>query len=169
MIIGLDLSTNTGWSVFCPETGDLLDCGEHKFLEKGVDRLLEVDRWLEHFYDSYPPTMVVMENYGFGNKFTLVPLVEIGTIARLVTANHETNFSFIAPTALKKFVTGRGNAPKDHMMLEVFKRWNFSPKTNNEADAYALGMIGCALTGIFDARLKHQTEVLAKLTILPSV
>ena len=53
----------------------------------------------------------------------------------------------VAPTALKKFVTGKGNAPKDAMMMHAFKRWGFTAATNHQADAFGLAMIAAALAG----------------------
>lgn len=43
------------------------------------------------------------------------------------------------PTTLKKYATGKGNADKDTVMLEVAKRYTmFDVKNNNEADSVAL-------------------------------
>ena len=50
----------------------------------------------------------------------------------------------VAPQALKKFVTGKGNVKKDQMKLAVFKRWGVEFPTTDETDAYALAQWGQA-------------------------
>ena len=44
----------------------------------------------------------------------------------------------VPPSTLKKFVTGSGVAPKNKMMLGVYKKWGVEFETDDEADAYAL-------------------------------
>jgi Holliday junction resolvasome RuvABC endonuclease subunit len=42
---------------------------------------------------------------------------------------------------IKKFATGKGNAPKEDVIAAV-KVWGFNPKDDNEADAIALARLG---------------------------
>jgi len=44
----------------------------------------------------------------------------------------------VKPTTIKKFVTGKGNAKKDTIIKEIYKRWGFDTDNNNTADAYAI-------------------------------
>jgi len=60
-------------------------------------------------------------------------------------------FIIVAPTTLKKFVTGKGNVGKDVMMLETYKRYGESFSDNNLADAY--GLARCA-EAVFNTRVK---------------
>ena len=59
-----------------------------------------------------------------------------GTACRVIT---------VPPTSLKKFTTGKGTAKKDTMQLEIFKRWGRDFPSADEADAYALAMLGWAV------------------------
>ena len=47
-------------------------------------------------------------------------------------------FDVIAPTALKKFVSGKGNVKKELILLHVFKKWGIEFENSNLADAYGL-------------------------------
>jgi crossover junction endodeoxyribonuclease RuvC len=69
----------------------------------------------------------------------------------------------VAPQSLKKFATGHGNAKKEEIMLEVYKRWAVSFSSNDLADAYALAVIGRNLLEEDTVCLKPQHEVLDML------
>ncbi len=45
------------------------------------------------------------------------------------------------PGQIKKFVTGKGNAKKELMMKEVYKRWGFETDSHDIADAYAIARL----------------------------
>lgn len=47
----------------------------------------------------------------------------------------------VPPTVVKKFATGKGNAPKELILQQVYKRWNEEFGDNNQADAYVLAKI----------------------------
>ncbi|MCX5318137.1 hypothetical protein [Streptomyces sp. NBC_00154] len=47
----------------------------------------------------------------------------------------------VAPTSVKKFVTGSGRADKDKMLLAVYMRWQFEAPNHDVADAYTLARI----------------------------
>lgn len=47
-------------------------------------------------------------------------------------------FEIIQPTMLKKYLTGKGNANKDVMMMTVFKKFGIETEDNNQADAISL-------------------------------
>jgi crossover junction endodeoxyribonuclease RuvC len=52
------------------------------------------------------------------------------------------HYLMVAPTALKKFITGKGNAKKELMLMKIFKRYGLEFENNNLADAYALARYG---------------------------
>lgn len=45
------------------------------------------------------------------------------------------------PGQIKKFTTGKGNAKKELMMKEVYKRWGFETDSHDVADAYAIARL----------------------------
>lgn len=47
--------------------------------------------------------------------------------------------------AIKKYVSGKGNAEKDKMMLDVYKNFGFDPPDEHQADAYGVARTALAL------------------------
>jgi len=74
-------------------------------------------------------------------------------------------FCICQPTTLKKFATGKGNCPKDNIMLEVYKRWSVDITDNNLCDAFVLAKIGESLLGGKGFLTKPQKEVIELLKI----
>jgi crossover junction endodeoxyribonuclease RuvC len=77
-------------------------------------------------------------------------------------------FIIVAPTSLKKFVTGSGRGDKNIMLLEAYKKWGVDCKNDDENDAHALARVAQAL---YDSEqvtpkinlLKPQEEVIKML------
>lgn len=107
---------------------------------------------------QYSPHGCVVEGYGYANPHTLATLVEVGTLVRVALLESKIPWLEVPPTSLKKFTTGKGNAKKELMMLEVFKRWGFEAKTNDQADAFALGQFGYSLLGFGSDMPKQNME-----------
>lgn len=68
--------------------------------------------------------------------------------------------AIVAPTQVKKFATGKGNADKALVMMHVFKNWGLTPGNDNEADAFVLAKIGACLLGFSEPTNQAQREVL---------
>jgi crossover junction endodeoxyribonuclease RuvC len=68
-------------------------------------------------------------------------------------------FVIVAPSTLKKFVTGKGNAPKDLMLMEVYKRYGVTFTDDNLCDGFALAKVAHVLT-TGDKVTKFQQEVI---------
>lgn len=145
-IMGIDSSTKTGVAVL----------EDDKLLFSGIiqaPKLKRWDRWasmagqLEKLLKTYTPELVVFEGYGFANKHTLALLVEVGTVLRYFVWQMGYPTIEVPPNTLKKFVTGKGQAKKELMMLDVFKRWGFDCATNDEADAIGLAFFGLGFKG----------------------
>jgi len=65
----------------------------------------------------------------------------------------------VPPATLKKFVAGKGNATKEFMLLNAFKRWGMEFPDNNQCDAFCLAQFGLAyLTGGLPAGLKTRLK-----------
>lgn len=134
-----------------------------KTSRKGADRL-------EWFYVAINnlcaelPDLVVVEGYAFGAKAARERMGELGGVVRLALHQNEIPWVEVQPTALKKFVTGKGNAPKDHIMLEAYKRWKIDVPTTDEADAVGLALMGATACYGLDTELpKVNLEALSKV------
>lgn len=89
-------------------------------------------------------------------------------IIRYGLYKREIPFVMVPPISLKKFVVGFGGSKKnpvlkEHVMLNLFKRFGYDIEQNDAADAVGLIHIGLALKGLWDPQLDAQREVLAKL------
>jgi len=138
---------------------------EAKKYGQGIDRLQAIGDWL---YDLLTPDIghVCMEGYAPGAKFGREMAGELGAITKQALwqalqgdARYPT---IVAPTGVKKYATGKGVAPKDHMLLAVYKRWGVTFDDDNLADAYTLARIAAALDNPGD-ETTFQQEVLNKL------
>lgn len=109
------------------------------------------------------PDLVVVEGYAFGNKFSQVSMVSIGALIRDGLTTLSTPYIEVAPTSLKKFMVGSGNAKKDQMLLAVFKAWGLECANHDEADAVALAMVGLHLMEPPSDTTKYRRDVLKTL------
>lgn len=101
----------------------------------------------------------VMEGYAPGAKFNREILGELGGVTKLLLAEAfpECILRIASPTALKKFVTGKGSAPKDNVLLQVYKKWGVELTSNDVADAYGLMQIARAIRN--GTSLQYEKEV----------
>lgn len=167
-IIGLDVSTYTGYAVWidgkmhhgvihAPKSeGPYADLAQLKAL---VIETGEMARGAD---------FAVLEDFSFASPMKAHMLGGYSYAVRLLLRARNIPFCRVAPTALKKYCTGSGKMPKglkkETMIREVFRKWEAIIDDNNEADAYGLCRIGQALLGLQDWELtKAQTEVLAKI------
>jgi crossover junction endodeoxyribonuclease RuvC len=110
--------------------------------KKGVERL-------GYFYDqfrmiagSYRPARFAIEGYSFGSKFSRPhALGELGGIIRLaILHSGQAEPLEVAPTTLKKFVTGSGQGEKSVVSKELFKRFGVDLSSNDEVDAAGIAI-----------------------------
>lgn len=84
-------------------------------------------------------------------------------VVRLALIESEVPFAVVTAASLKKFATGRGNATKADMRMELFKRTDLDLRDDNEVDAWWLRQIGLHLTDHPD-RITLPATHLAALT-----
>lgn len=149
--MGIDLSATATGLVTLRETGSAIPetLWEMEVKSKGstgVTRAKEVVTVIMEAVHSQNPDKIVVEGYSLNTKnaSSIIPLVEIGGLLRFML--HIDGLKWYDPRAseVKKFATGKGNTPKDKVMMHVLKRWNFEAATNNTADAYVLAAMGLA-------------------------
>lgn len=105
--------------------------------------------------------LVIMENLSYGsNDASAQERAGLAYMIRDTFWKREQPFVLIAPTTLKKWVTGKGNAEKNLMLREVWRRFNVDAGNDNEADAVALAFLGRALVGDWEPQIDAQREVL---------
>jgi len=164
--IGLDLSlVKTGFTIV-EEGGKVLSSGlikskptgkklvdETKRLMKIVD---EVNSKINETVPDNVSALVVIEGLAFRAQSTaLMQIAGLNYLTRALMVNLEYPFLIVAPTTLKKFITGSGKGEKDLMMMKVYKDYGFEALDNNESDAFSLSVLGLAF---LDKPLKDLTE-----------
>lgn len=114
--------------------------------------------------EEHRQTLVVFEGLSYGsNDPSAQERAGLAYLLRHALYMRGVPYLLVPPTSLKKFVTGKGNAEKSLMLLEVYKRFGVSPANDNEADAVGLYYIGLAYAGQWEPTTDAQREVLATL------
>ena len=114
--------------------------------ETGVTRSRRMVLEIMEVIHAHKPDKIVVEGYSLNMKkaSSVIPLVELGGLLRFMLVIDD--LSWFDPRAgeVKKFATGKGNTPKDKIMMFVLKRWAHESFSNNTADAYVLACMGLA-------------------------
>jgi hypothetical protein len=138
----------------------------------GVNRLSDIIVWLDMQIaanDGEIIEHVCMEGYAQGSKFGREVAGELAGVVKLTLRSfdfdrEETCFpTIVAPTSLKKFVTGSGTAKKNEILLGVYKKYGVEFTDDNAADSYGLAQIAKAIH-TSTTKFKYEDEVLEKLT-----
>lgn len=82
--------------------------------------------------------LVCMEGYSFGQargSSQMHSTGELGGVVRLALWEHRIPYVEIAPGTLKRYATGRGNAPKDEVLVAAVRRLRYDGSDHNVADA----------------------------------
>lgn len=158
IVVGLDLSlTKSGYAIV-KDDGKVLASGIIKSKPVGDKPLAETKRIvkiaedivekIDEILPTEDPALVVIEGLAFMAKGTsLVQLAGLNYLMRTLLTEFKWPFVIVAPTTLKKFITGKGNGEKDLMMMTVFKEYGFESFDNNVCDAYSLAVCGLAVLG----------------------
>ena len=114
----------------------------------GVDRLIDIQKFLLSRLDGcseYGIKNIAMEGYAPAAKFGANMSGELGAAVKLCIRNaYDIPVDYplvVAPSTLKKYVTGKGNVQKQQVMLQTFKKWGVELTDDNAADAYGLARI----------------------------
>lgn len=115
-------------------------------------------------------TTVFIEDYAFG-KFgkssSVSSLIELTGIIQYELYQAEVPYYKLAPTLVKKFLSGKGVLPKDQIPLLIFKKFNLTPDTVDACDALAVADLGYAClnkTGFNRELTKAELSCIKNLT-----
>ena len=159
-ILALDLSlTATGWAITPDHFGVERTAGTFR----GTERLLEYRHWLRQML--LPGfNQAVIEGYAYGRHNKAHQIGELGGVVRLTLQEEDVPYLEVPPTVLKKYATGRGNAPKPDMRMELYKRSGLDVADDNAVDALWLLAVARELAGdpLWDMP-KANVDALSKL------
>jgi len=146
-VMGLDLSLcNTGVVILESEDWRILQAVtiKSKPQENETQRIVTLGGTILQGTQKFLPGLTVIEGPAFGMKNTncIWQLGELAGVVKQYLYLYEFKFVIIPPTQLKKFITGKGNAKKDQMMLAVYKKYGVEFADDHQCDAYALARMG---------------------------
>jgi crossover junction endodeoxyribonuclease RuvC len=158
-IIGVDASL-TGTGIAILQDGETTTERLDNEL-KGVKRLVYLRDCITRI--AAGADLVTLEGYAFARPNQAHQIGELGGVLRV--ALHEAGIKVleVAPAAVKKFATGKGNANKEAIAVGVFKRWKREFATNDETDAFVLAQIGQAYLCGWSELVGYQREVMVAL------
>lgn len=107
--------------------------------------------------------LVVVEGFAFTRANQAHQLGGLGYMVRHWLWKHDQKYLDVGPSALKKFVTGKGNVEKNLMLKEAYKRFGLDVQDDNECDACCLAILGAHYLGLREPTINQQREVLADL------
>jgi Holliday junction resolvasome RuvABC endonuclease subunit len=136
----------------------------------GVQRLKDISQWimekLESFRDHYIVD-VAMEGTVLASQSALV-LGELSATVKLVLWDYFGDYDKqphlqtplqIPPMTLKKYAAGKGNAKKQEMLLQIYKRWGIEFNDDNAADSYALARLAGKISeGVVEDAVAEQIK-----------
>jgi Holliday junction resolvasome RuvABC endonuclease subunit len=123
---------------------------------KGVDRLLDISEWIDQKLKALVDHGCFVKDTGLESPVLQSPAALIsGQLYAVVQMALRNNLRTdcgayplrVAPSTLKKYVSGTGVAKKNTMLLHTFKNFGVTFDDDNIADAYGIARI---LTGKAD-------------------
>lgn len=116
----------------------------------GIERLADIRQWivdtLDYISEKHGIVDVAMEGSVLASHSALV-LGELAAVVKMALYDYfgeDESGRYplkIPPMTLKKYASGKGNAKKQEMLMQIYKRWGIEFNDDNAADAYALGRL----------------------------
>jgi Holliday junction resolvasome RuvABC endonuclease subunit len=129
---------------------------------KGCPRLSFIEKQVMGCVSAYNPDLIIIEGYSFGSRLgQAFSIGELGGLVKVALFEGGYKSIIIPPTCLKKFVTGKGNASKDIMLMKTFKKYGVEFTDNNKCDAFGLAQMGKAY--LEGTEIMYEQEALKKI------
>lgn len=180
-VVGVDVSL-AGLGL-CHVTGDRkakINAGltvEVELLEpkKGLDEFHRAEwlvrsalSWLADVINNFGVDVVVFEGYGFMTKSYAFARGEVGGFLRRAPWLLGLAVADAQPATLKKLATGKGNAEKEIVMREAYKRWGFEHDSHDVVDAFVAARVGALLLADPSALTTLEASVLEATVVHPA-
>jgi Holliday junction resolvasome RuvABC endonuclease subunit len=134
---------------------------------KGDRRLCEIARAIGQQLNTRDIDLVVLEDLPMGIRNAAAgALGMLHGAVRYKLIRLDVPYLLVPPATLKVFATGRGNATKADMRLELYKRTGLDIRDDNQVDAWWLRALALDLAGhpILELPQTHR-RALDKLTL----
>lgn len=155
--IGIDQSlTGFALTILDVDTPTNYRTWVYKSSYRGVKRLVDISKWLETKLNLVNDRYVVdvaMEGTVLASHSALV-LGELSAVVKIVfweffnDWDHQDHLRVplqVPPMTLKKYAAGKGNAKKQEMLMQIYKRYGVEFNDDNAADSYALARVAAKL------------------------
>lgn len=118
----------------------------------GIERLVDIRQFLfdhlDYISENHEIEKIAMEGTVLASHSALV-LGELSALVKLTIYDYfddEIRFPvLVPPMTLKKYAAGKGNAKKQEMLLQMYKRWSIEFNDDNAADSYALARLAAGI------------------------
>jgi Holliday junction resolvasome RuvABC endonuclease subunit len=119
----------------------------------GIERLVDIRQFLfdhlDYISENHDIEKIAMEGTVLASHSALV-LGELSALVKLTIYDYfddEVRFPvLVPPMTLKKYAAGKGNAKKQEMLLQMYKRWGIEFNDDNAADSYALARLAAGIS-----------------------
>ncbi len=109
------------------------------------ERIFELGMDFEQLFDTYKPDHIFIEKLFMGrNTSTVLQVAEVRGVLRYLAQKKKTPLSELAPTSIKKTVSGYGAADKQQMIraITLLLKLPEAPHPDDVADALSIAFCG---------------------------
>lgn len=140
-ILGIDASLTGTGIVVINNTGSILYQENLGTKLKSFERLNYILRKVLTACSTYDIKYTAIEGYAFLGSGRMTDLAELGGIIKFFLWSQKYPLDIYPPSAIKKFITGKGNVKKDLMLLKVYKKFGIEFNDDNLCDAYCIAKL----------------------------
>jgi crossover junction endodeoxyribonuclease RuvC len=160
--------TSTGVCLGTDDDDFIVKCCNSKPRGKTVlDRVKRYEQLIgdiNRLLDVVKPRLILIEEYAYSkNMGGQMYLGEFGGLLRWHLCDYTPHVIEVTASCLKKFATGKGNAPKDVVMAHVAQRYGKLFQNNDEADSFVLYQMALQIIGRAEPANQAQSEAVAKV------
>jgi len=161
-LLALDLSLRSSGYAYGAAFGLLVP---PKTADRGMTRLAWIRGQVLNLCEIARADVVLVEGYSFASHASHAhELGELGGAIRIALYDAGIPVCEIPPANLKMFITGKGNAKKDLVLVEVVRRLGYAGSSTDEADALVMLAMGRAhYNGLAGALTQVQQKALSKI------
>ena len=162
--IGIDQSlTGFAMTAINISNPDAYETWVYKSPKFGVQRLADIQWWMENKFDFLDGQRCRIKDIAMeGTVLASHSALKLGELAGMVKLsiwgyfdeNMNSVIPFeehlrrplqVPPMTLQKYAAGKGNAKKQEMLMQIYKRWGVEFNDDNAADSYALARLAAGI------------------------
>jgi Holliday junction resolvasome RuvABC endonuclease subunit len=164
--IGIDQSlTGFGLTAMSCNNPNQFHTWVYKSSYFGIERLVDIKEWIGDTLDYVQELGAEVIDVAIEGSVLQSPaalkLGELAAIVKLELYERDKIFPLqVSPMTLKKFAAGKGNAKKQEMLMQIYKRWGIEFNDDNAADSYALARLvsGQGIDAVEKAVIKQMAD-----------